>query len=69
MKERKNTTGWQNDTEKLKKHDQVAVARLRTGYSRATHRKKKEGSPVPYCPFCTAKLTLEHSGKEQRKKE
>jgi hypothetical protein len=40
MKERKKNTGWQNDTEKLKRRDQVAVTRLRTGYSLATHRNK-----------------------------
>jgi hypothetical protein len=32
MKERKKNMGWQNNTEKLKRLDQVAVARLRTGY-------------------------------------
>jgi hypothetical protein len=33
---------------------------LRTGYSRATHRIKMEGTPGPNCLFCSAKLTLEH---------
>jgi hypothetical protein len=51
---------WQNDTEKLKRRDQVAVARLRTGYSRAIHRNKIEGTPNPDCPFCSVKLTQEH---------
>jgi hypothetical protein len=60
MKERKKKTSWQNDTEKLKTRDQVAVTRLRTGYSRTTHRNKMEGTPNPDCPFCSAKLTLEH---------
>jgi hypothetical protein len=44
MKERKKNTGWQNDTKKLKKRDQVAVTRLRTGSfvgeSIQNHRKK-----------------------------
>jgi hypothetical protein len=31
MKERKKNMDWQNDTEKLKRRDQVAVTRLRTG--------------------------------------
>jgi hypothetical protein len=48
---------WQN--EKLKMCDQVAVTRLRTGYSRAIHRYKIEGTPDPNCLFCSAKLTLE----------
>jgi hypothetical protein len=61
MKERKKNKDWQNDTEKLKRRDQVAVeTRLRTGYSRTTHRNKMEGTPDPDCPFCSAKLTLEH---------
>jgi hypothetical protein len=51
MKERKKNTGWQNDTEKLKRRD---------GYSRATHRNKMKKTPNPECPFCSAKLTLEH---------
>jgi hypothetical protein len=47
IKERnKNNTDWQNDTEKLKRRDQVVV-RLRTGYSRATQRNKMEGTPDP----------------------
>jgi hypothetical protein len=60
MKERKKNIGWQNDTEKLKKRDQVEVNRLRTGYSTATHRNKFEGTSDPNCPVCSAKLTLEH---------
>jgi hypothetical protein len=60
MKERKKNTGWQNVIEKLKRRDQVAVTRLRTGYSRATHRNKIEGTLDTDCPFCSAKVTLEH---------
>jgi hypothetical protein len=48
---------------------------LRTGYSyRATDRNKMEGTPDPDCPFCSAKLTLEHilwqckGTKEERRK-
>jgi hypothetical protein len=44
----------------MKRRDQVSVTRLRTGYSRATHRYKMEGTPDPDCLFCSAKLTLEH---------
>jgi hypothetical protein len=36
------------------------IARLRTGYSWATHRYKMEGTLDPECPICSAKLTLEH---------
>jgi hypothetical protein len=60
IKERQKNMGWQNDTEKLKWRDLVAVSRLRTGYSRATHRYKIEGTPDPGCSFCSTKLTLEH---------
>jgi hypothetical protein len=56
MKERKKNTGWQNDTEKLKRRNQVAVSRLRTGYRRTTHLNKMEGTPDPNGPFCSAKL-------------
>jgi hypothetical protein len=43
----------------LKRLNQVVITRLRTGY-RAAHRNKMEGSPNLDCPFCSAKLTLEH---------
>jgi hypothetical protein len=55
--ERMKNTGWQNDTEKLKRHDR-AVTRLGTRYSKATHRKKKKGTSDPDCTFFSAKLTL-----------
>jgi hypothetical protein len=66
MKERKKKTGLQNDTEKLKRRNQVAAARLKTGYSRATHRNKSEGTPSPDCPFCrfTAQRNRERKTKE-----
>jgi DNA repair exonuclease SbcCD ATPase subunit len=60
MQEIKKNPSWQNDTGKLKRRDQVAVTRLRTGYSRGTHRNKMGGAPDPDCPFCSAKLTQEH---------
>jgi hypothetical protein len=60
IKKIKKIMGWQNDTKKLKSRDQAGVTRLRTGYSRATHRNKIEGTPDPDCPFCSAKLTLDH---------
>jgi hypothetical protein len=71
MKERKKNMGWKNDTEKLKRRDMaMVVARLRTGYSRTTHRNKIEGTPGPGCPFCSAKLTLwqcKETAEERRK--
>jgi hypothetical protein len=60
IKKRKKNTGGKNDTEKLKRRDQVAITRLRTGYSRVTHRNIIEGTPDPDCSFCSANLTLEH---------
>jgi hypothetical protein len=33
---------------------------MRTGYSRATHRNKFEGTPDPDCQVCSAKLTLDN---------
>jgi hypothetical protein len=47
MKKLKKIMGWQNDTKKLKSRDQAGVTRLRTGYSRATHRNTIEGTPDP----------------------
>jgi hypothetical protein len=46
MKERKKNKGLPNDSEKLKRRYQVAVTKLRTGYTD--------------CPFCSTKITLEH---------
>jgi hypothetical protein len=46
MKERKKIMGWQNDTEKLKRRDQVTVTRLTTGYSKATQRNFGPRLPV-----------------------
>jgi hypothetical protein len=59
VKERKKQKSFQNDTEKMKRHNQVVVTRLRTGYSRATHYNKMEGTLDPNFPFCSAKRTLE----------
>jgi hypothetical protein len=45
MKEKKKNTGWENDTEKLKRRDQVAVTTLRTGYSHWPHTVSKWKEP------------------------
>jgi hypothetical protein len=38
----------------------VVVSRLRTGYTRATHRHVIEKTPSPECSFCGVSLTTEH---------
>jgi hypothetical protein len=58
MKEIKKNIGWQNDTEKLRRRDQVP--RLRTSYTKDTYRSKIKRTSDPDCLFCSAKLTLEH---------
>jgi hypothetical protein len=38
MKNRKTSVSWQNDTVQLSRKEQVIISRLRTEYTRATHR-------------------------------
>jgi hypothetical protein len=47
----------------------MAVTRLRTGYNRATHSNKMEGTPDPDGSFCNPNLTLEHIRKISKTKE
>jgi hypothetical protein len=71
-KERKNNTGWQNDTEKLKRGDQVAVTRLRTGYNRAHTVTKWKESRTQTARFAAQNPhynTSYGSAKKQRKKD
>jgi hypothetical protein len=49
-----------NDTNEMKRRDQVVVSRLRTGYSRATHVQIINHEPPPECPFCHTKITTDH---------
>jgi hypothetical protein len=55
MRFRKETIECKENSTNLSKKDQVVVSRLRTGYTRATHRHVREKSPSPEYPFCGGK--------------
>jgi hypothetical protein len=60
MRFRKEIIEWKNDSTNLSRKEQMVVSRLRTGYTRATHRHVIEKTPSPECPFCGMSLTTEH---------
>jgi hypothetical protein len=57
---RKETKEWKDDSTNQSKKDQVVVSRLRTGYTRATHRHVIEKTLSPEYRFCGVSLTTEH---------
>jgi hypothetical protein len=56
MKERKPDVDRKEDTKGM----QVAISRLRTGYTRATQSPKIEGVSNPLFPFCNTYLSVDH---------
>jgi hypothetical protein len=60
MKERKPDIDREEDTKEMPRKEQVAISRLRTGYTRATHGLKMEGVDNPLCPFCNTDLSVDH---------
>jgi hypothetical protein len=44
----------------MPKSEQVAISRLRTGYTGVTHDPKTEGDSNPLCPFCNTYLSVDH---------
>jgi hypothetical protein len=50
-KNRKASASWQNDTVELSRKKQGFISRLRTGYTRATHRNMIEKTDIPVCAF------------------
>jgi hypothetical protein len=60
MKNWKTSVSWQNDTVKLSRREQVITSRLRTEYTRATHRHIIEKTDTPNYPFCDVLLTTDH---------
>jgi hypothetical protein len=60
MRFRKETIEWKDASTNLSRKEQVVVSRLRSGYTRATHRHVLEKTPSPECPFCGVSLTTEH---------
>jgi hypothetical protein len=69
MKNRKTSVSWQNNTVELSKREQVIIYRLRTGYTRATHRHMIEKTDTPNCPFCVVRLTFYGSAAKPATKE
>jgi hypothetical protein len=57
MKERKPDVGRKKDTKRMPRKEQVAISRLETGYTWATHGPKMEGVGNPLCPFCNTDLS------------
>jgi hypothetical protein len=55
MTNRKKSASWQNDTAELSRKEQMIISRLRTVYTRATHRHVIEKTDTPNCPFCDAR--------------
>jgi hypothetical protein len=44
----------------LSRKEQMIISRLRTRYTRATHRHVIEKTDTPNCPFCDIRLTTDH---------
>jgi hypothetical protein len=44
----------------MPRKEQVAISRLRPGYTRATHGPKMIGVGNPLCPFCNTYLSADH---------
>jgi hypothetical protein len=57
---RKTSASWQNDTAELIRKEQMIISRLRTGYTRATHRHVIKKTDTPNCPFFDVRLTTDH---------
>jgi hypothetical protein len=60
MKERKPNVDRKEDTKEMPRKEQVAISRLRTGYTKATHGPKMEGVSNALCPFCNTYLSVDH---------
>jgi hypothetical protein len=60
MKERKPDLDRKEDTKGMPRKEQVAIPRIRTGYTRATHGPKMERVSNPLCLFCNIYLFVDH---------
>jgi hypothetical protein len=60
MKGRKIEHEYEGDTRGMTRREHVVISRLRTGYTRATHRPRMNGITDPQCPFCNTGLTVDH---------
>jgi hypothetical protein len=60
------------DTKGMPRKKQVAISRLRIGYTRTIHDPNMEGVGNPLCPFCNTDLSVDHilwECKETRERE
>jgi hypothetical protein len=69
MKVRKPAVDRKEDTIGMPRKEQVAISRLRTGYTRATHGPKMDGVDNPLCPFCNTDLSVDHIPWESKETE
>jgi hypothetical protein len=53
----------------MPRKEQVAISRLRTGFTRATHGPKMDGVDNPLCPFCNTDLSVDHILRECKETE
>jgi hypothetical protein len=60
MKERKPSVDKKEDPSDMPRKEQVAISRLRTGYTTAIHGSKMEGVSNPLCSFCNTYLSVDH---------
>jgi hypothetical protein len=60
MKKKKSDVDRREDTKGMQKKEQVAISRLRTGYTRATLGPKIEGVRNLLCSFCNTYLSVYH---------
>jgi hypothetical protein len=60
MKERQPDVDRKEDTKGRPRKKQVAISRLRAGYTRANHGPKMEEVNNSLCPFCNTHLSIDH---------
>jgi hypothetical protein len=60
MKERKQDVDRKEDKKEMPRKEQMAIFRLRTGYTRATHGPKMGGVSNPLCLFYNSHLSVDH---------
>jgi hypothetical protein len=60
MKKRKLDFDIKEDTKRMPRKEQMAISRLRTGYTKATHGPKMEGVGNPLCSSCNTDLSVYH---------
>jgi hypothetical protein len=60
IKERKPFFEMNTDTKTMNRREQVAVSRLRTVYTRATHASVMNKDLSTGCLFCAVKITVDH---------